>query len=183
MLKELLLKEFNEETVVYSYVDKDKLFLRGGLNIVYGEKNAGKTHSVLKYLENPVFIDYDMNEKVSDETRFAGCNEIIEFIASRSTADDIIVIDHLDGLSNGRYMSEDDATAVVGVLKSIPATVILIAHATVHRTATKKSVSFRGNDKIGNNADTVYSLIDGVLRSEKRRGGHVEIQNWMRDTV
>jgi len=180
MLKDLLLNEFKEQTVSYSYVDSNELFVKGGINIVYGEKNAGKTYSVLKYLKNPVFIDYDMNAKVADEIRFVGTADIIKFITDNSTPDDIVVIDHLDGFSNGRYMSEEDATAVVNKLKAIPATVILLAHATVYRTAIKKSVTFRGNDKIGNNADTVYSLIDGTLKTEKRRGGSKVLVDWMR---
>ena len=180
MLKELLLSKYKEETVVYSYIDENKLFIKGGLNIVYGEKDAGKTYSVLKYLDDPIFIDYDRNAKVANETRFSGSKAIIDDIIDSSTEDDVVVIDHLDGLSFGKYMSEEDATLVVDKLKSMKCTVILLAHATLYKTAMKKAVSFRGNDKVGNNADTVYSLIDNTLRSEKRRGGAIVINDWMR---
>jgi len=183
MLLDLLLSEFKEETIVYSYVDKENLFLTGGLNIVYGEKAVGKTYCVLKALKQsgitPVFIDYDKNEV--DITRFRGSDLLIEKVIEASTVDDVVVIDHLDGFSKGKYMSEEDATTVLKRLSRIQATIILLAHATTLRSATRKSNYFRGNDKIANNADTVYRLENNNLYIEKKRGSSLNIiKDWMR---
>jgi hypothetical protein len=184
MLLEILLKKYKEEKLFYSYIDKDELFVKGKLNIVYGEKAAGKTTSVLKYLNScnikPFYIDYDSNEINYNVYRFVGCDNLIKDIIEFSSVDDVIVIDHLDGLSNGRYMSEEDATKVLTVLSNIKATVILLAHATAFKSATKKQLSFRGNDKIANNALTVYRLQDNNLYIEKRRNKNNEtIIDWM----
>jgi len=185
MLLEILLSKYKEDTLVYEYIDKEELFIKGKLNIVYGEKSAGKTTSVLKALNSsgikPIYIDWDNNELYADAVRFSGSVELLYDVIEHSTKQDIIVIDHLDGMSNGKYMSEDDATRVLDILTSIDATVILLAHATAFKSATKKQLSFRGNDKIANNALTVYRLEDGNLHIEKRRGKDNDtIEQWHR---
>ncbi len=187
-LTKILLEKYKVKKMKYEYIDKESLFIKNAINIIYGDKFSGKTYSTIKHLNlsdiNPIHIDFDNNPNIEDLNYFSfgGSNDIFDDIVEGSG---IIIIDHLDGFSNGKYMKEEDATKIVNKLKklSIKNTIILLAHATVLRTASGKYVEyFRGNDKIVNNADTVYHLTQNNLEIEKHRGSNGEtILNWMRE--
>jgi len=174
----------------YEYIDKEELFLKNGINIVYGDKCTGKTTSVIKALNRnsiePIVLDYDNNPRIEGlkYINVPGSKEVIEDILNLESNHEVIIIDHLDGFANGDYMSEERASIIIDILKGLREkhTVILLAHATMYRSATRVSYAFRGNDKIPNNADTVYSLNNkATLVIEKRRGtAKADINNWMR---
>lgn len=194
-LKDKLIEKYGKlKPMEYKYIDTDKLFLQNGINIVYGEKFQGKTVSTLMYLQQegiePMLIDFDRNPKYKNINyiHLVGSSDMIKDIIEHESIDNeeppVIVIDTLDGLVHGKYMTEEDASKVVVVLKELAevSTVILLAHATIQRTAVRKSVNFRGNEKIVNSADTVYKLMDTTLFVEKNRGydGELELIEWMR---
>jgi len=194
-LKDKLMEKYGKlKLMEYKYIDTDKLFLQNGINIIYGEKFQGKTVSTLMYLQQegiePMLIDFDRNPKYKNlnYVHLVGSSDMVKDIIEHEAVDNeeppVIVVDTLDGLVHGKYMTEEDASKVVVVLKELAkvSTVILLAHATIQRTAVRKSVHFRGNEKIVNSADTVYKLMDTTLFVEKNRGyeGDLEIAEWMR---
>jgi len=166
MLKQFLLDKYGEKYMEYEYIDKEQLFLKNGINIVYGDKCTGKTTSVITALNKsdiePIVLDYDNNPQIKElkYINIRGSKEVVLDILELKSNHEVLIIDHLDGFANGDYMSEERASIIIDTLKGLREkhTVILLAHATMYRSATKVSYAFRGNDKIPNNADTVYSL-------------------------
>lgn len=190
-LRTVLLNKYGESYMEYEYIDEDKLFLKNGVNIVYGDKCVGKTTSTIMCLNKsgvvPILLDYDYNPKIDgcQYDGIKGSNIVLQDVIDNGTGDDVVIIDHLDGFSGGRYMDEKDATIISQKLRELAnvVTVILLAHATVLRTAGgRTSEYFRGSDKISNTSDTVYRLSrESTLYTEKRRGSVMkDIEKWMR---
>lgn len=186
MIIEKMRELFDTTPEKYVFIDSGKLFVEGAVNVIYGEKAAGKTYSLLKYLRGegivPIFVDFDRNEvDTSTVHYFKGSGKLMEFLEENDTEGNVIIVDHLDGFSNGKYMTEDDATVVVNRLSKL-GTIILLAHATAYRSSTRKSLAFRGNDKIVNNALTVYRIENEDLHIEKNRSIDTAVlKQWMRD--
>jgi predicted AAA+ superfamily ATPase len=188
-LLEYMLHTYGESSMEeYEFVDDDKLFVKSGINVLYGRKAVGKTYSLLKYLDScgivPVFIDTDRNPKLPFPVHYFRFQpKMLTEIADYTGSSDIIVIDHLAGISGNNYMSEQDSSVIIDALnRLLPATVILLAHSTLQTTATRERETWRGNDSIVNTADRVFRLEPGgnLVFEKARLDDREVIDEWMR---
>jgi hypothetical protein len=170
------------------------VFVKGKINLLYGESGCGKTYSTLKALNSngitPILLDLDNNLPPEEiDLQFEHLNGVVivkKFMKNNDSinivSDSVVIIDTWQMFAS----ITDNDISFLEALKAKGNTIIVIAHA--KDIATKKDIVDM-ESSIANHMDCKLFLerrkssVDLIIKKLRGYTGPMTITNWMRPKV